>query len=152
MYHRILDKSNTPSDTSEVKPTYPSEAHEWTFEKTTEIVICAQRYGQIIIRGGATGSHVTENDVTGSDVSHMTGSFCFWYCEDLFVFLNIKSVNIKIKNVSFIDGENWSTRRKPHTFRLLLLRRHSPRRPPPLPPPPPPPSSCLYSLILFYCK
>jgi len=26
------------------------------------------------ICGGATGSHVTENDVTGSDVSHETGS------------------------------------------------------------------------------
>lgn len=31
MYHRILDKSNTTSDTSEAELTYPSEAHESTF-------------------------------------------------------------------------------------------------------------------------
>ena len=49
MYHLILDKSNTPSDTSEAESTYPSEAHKWTFEETTEIVLCAQFYFSIFL-------------------------------------------------------------------------------------------------------
>ena len=52
--------------------------------------------------------------MTGSDFSHMTRSFCFWYCEDLFVFP-------KIKNKKKLTASNYKLTMKFIVLFLLIV-------------------------------